>query len=83
MKNLSKCQELMTVQQEIYQIICIIKNITNPLAQIYQDQTNTSTLQQIKFTGKLEEDDSAAMLFIDEKNYCKFFFRFFNCNKII
>ena len=31
MKNLSKCQEMMTIQQEIYQVICIIKIIVNAL----------------------------------------------------
>ena len=30
-------------------------------------QTNTSIPQQINFVGKLEEDDSAIMLFIAEK----------------
>ena len=30
-------------------------------------QTNTSSLQQIKFTKKLEEDDGAKMFFISEK----------------
>ena len=49
-------------------------------------QTNTSISQQISFTGKLKEDDSAKMFFIAEKhkkNYSKLFFRFINCNKII
>ena len=30
-------------------------------------QTNTSVPQQINFVGKLEEDDSATMLFVSEK----------------
>ena len=30
-KNLSKCQEMMAIQQEIYQIIFVIKNIINSL----------------------------------------------------
>ena len=30
-KNLSKCHEMMTMQQEIYQIIFVIKNIINLL----------------------------------------------------
>ena len=51
MKNLSKCQEMMTIQQEIYQIFHIIKIIIKLLTQIYQ-QTNTSIPQQINFTGK-------------------------------
>ena len=29
-------------------------------------QTNTSIPQQINFTGKLEEDDGAAMFFVSE-----------------
>ena len=32
-------------------------------------QTNTSIPQQINFTRKLEEDDSATMLFIAEKQH--------------
>ena len=31
MKNLLKCQEVKTIQQKIYWIICIIKNIINSL----------------------------------------------------
>ena len=38
-KNLSKCQEMMTLQQEIYWTICIIENIINSLVEIYQDKT--------------------------------------------
>ena len=38
MKNLLKCQEMMTVQQETYYIICIIKIIIDLLAFIYQDK---------------------------------------------
>ena len=30
-------------------------------------QTNTSILQKINFTGKLEEDNGATMIFIAEK----------------
>ena len=46
-------------------------------------QTNTSIPQQINSVLKLEEDDGATMFFIAEKqqkNYCKLFFRFINCN---
>ena len=35
MKNLSKCQEMMTIQQEIYWIICIIKHIISSLVLIF------------------------------------------------
>ena len=38
MKNLSKCQEIMTIGEEIYWIICIINIITNSLVWIYQDR---------------------------------------------
>ena len=38
MKNLSKCQEVMTLQQEIYWIISNIKIIINLLALIYQEK---------------------------------------------
>ena len=38
MKNLLKCQEMMTIQQEVYWIMCIIKIIINFLAFIYQDK---------------------------------------------
>ena len=47
---------MMTIQQESYQII--IKYII---------QTNTSIPQQTNFVGNLEEDDSATMFFIAEK----------------
>ena len=64
---MKKCQETMIIQQEIYQIICIIKNNVNSLAQIYQDKPNTSIPQQINFVEKLEEDDGVTMFFIAEK----------------
>ena len=35
MKNLLRFQEMMTMQQETYQIICIVKNIINSLSWIY------------------------------------------------
>ena len=42
MKNLLKRQEIMTIQKEIYHIICVIKIIIDVLAQVYQDKKNTS-----------------------------------------
>ena len=57
-----KCQKLMTRQQEIYQIFHIIQIIIN--TQYYKF---TNIPQQINFTGKLEEDNGAAMFFIVEK----------------
>ena len=38
MTNLSKCQEMMTIQQGTYLIICVIKIIMNLLVQICQDK---------------------------------------------
>ena len=47
-------------------------------------QTNTTILQKNNFTGKLEEDDSATMFFITEKqNYSKLSFRLINFNRIM
>ena len=65
MKNLSKCQKMMTTQQEIYYIFHIIKIFMNSLD--LSRQTNTNIPQQINFTGKLEKDDGATMFFIAEK----------------
>ena len=36
MKNLLKCEETMIIRQEIYSIICTIKNIINLLVRIYE-----------------------------------------------
>ena len=44
-------------RQNKYKVICID----------LLRQANTSILQQINFTGKLEEDDGATMFFISEK----------------
>ena len=63
MRNLSKCQEIMFTtgnllhylyHQKYYELIDI--NLSR--------QNNASIPQQIDFTGKLEEDDGAAMFFI-------------------
>ena len=61
MKKLLKCQEMIIIQQGIYQIISIIKFIIN------LRQTNMSIPQQINFFGKLKEDDDEVMLFIAER----------------
>ena len=55
---------MMIIQEEIYQIICIIKVIVNTLVEIYQDKQYE---QQIDFIGKLKEDDGAIVSFIAEK----------------
>ena len=56
-----------------------------PIGTDLSTQTNTSFSQQINFTGKLEENDSATMFFYRwkaAKNYSKLFFRFINRNRI-
>ena len=65
MKNLFKCQEMMTIQQEIYQIICIIKIIIKLLVQSYQ--VHKSIPKNIDFIRKLKDDDGATMFFIAER----------------
>ena len=42
-KKLLKCQETNIIQQETYQINCIIKNIINSLVWIYQDMCEYSS----------------------------------------
>ena len=64
MKNVLECKEMMTLQEEIYQIICITKIVVNTLVEIYQDEQYE---QQINFIGKLKEDDGAIVFFIAEK----------------
>ena len=49
-------------------------------------QKHTKISQQINFTGKLEDDDSATIFFVSEKQqkkYSKLFFRLIDCNIII
>ena len=59
---------MMTKQQEIYWIICIIiKNIINSLVQIYQDKKIQALFQQNHFIGKLQEDNGVTRFFIAEK----------------
>ena len=83
MKNLLKYKEMMTIQQEICQDICITKNLTNLLAQIVQDK-QIQEFQKISFVEKLEEGDGATMFFIAEKQQKNILiFRFINCNRII
>ena len=64
MKNLSKFQDTMTVQQQTYCITHIIKTIINSLD--LSRQTNTIILLQIIFREKLKVDDGATMFFIAE-----------------
>ena len=66
MEKLSRCLQTMTLQQEMYYswIICTIKNIIDI---VLSRQRNTTILQQIKFMGKLEENNDATIIFISEK----------------
>ena len=57
----------MIIQQKLYYIICIIKNIINLLVQICQGKQIQSIPPQINLIGKLEEDDAATMFSIAEK----------------
>ena len=61
MKNLLKCQEIITIQQEIY---LYHQNYCKLIGIYLSRQTNTSIPQQINLTEKLQEDDSATMFFM-------------------
>ena len=52
---------MMTIQQEIYWIIFIIKTIIRSLVYIY-----TTFPQQISFVGKFKEDDGLALILTAE-----------------
>ena len=52
------------IQQEIYQIICIIRKIINSFV---SRQANMIISRKINFTGKLEKDDGVTMLFVSQK----------------
>ena len=67
MKNLSKCQETVIIQQETNQITYVIKSFINSLTEIYPGQINTTISQIISFTRKLEENDVATKFFMAEK----------------
>ena len=67
MKNLVKCQEVMFIQEDIYQIICVIQKYYNFIGVDLSRQANTSIPQQFNSIGKLEEDDDAAMFYIAVK----------------
>ena len=57
----------MTLQQGTYQIICTSKTVINSLASIYQDKQVQEFLQKGNFIEKLEEENSAKLFFIAEK----------------
>ena len=59
-KNLSKCQEMMTIEKETYQIICTAKVIIDLLLLIYQNKET-----KVCFIGK-SEDEGATVYFIAE-----------------
>ena len=48
-------------------------------------QKNTTILQQVNFTGKLEEDDGDTIFLYQKysKRYSKLFFRFSNCSRMM
>ena len=56
---------MMTMQQESYWIICI-NGVDLSI------QTNMSILQQVNFTGKLEENDGAAISLKQQKTILNF-----------
>ena len=68
MKSLLTCQEMMTILQEIYYVICIIKIIINSLGQTYREKEIQIFLNKLSSWEKLEEDDGATMFFIGEKH---------------
>ena len=67
MKNLSKCQETMIMQQETLFHYLYHQNYHKLIGTDLSRQTNTSIPQQNGFVQKLEENGSAAMFFIAEK----------------
>ena len=60
MKNLSKCQEIMVLEWETYQIFCIVKNIRNSLVFNYQDK-QMQAFPPKYFFEEVEEDYSLKM----------------------
>ena len=58
---------MMTIQQEIGQIIASSKNYYKLIGTDLSRLRNTTISQQIDFVGKLVEDDCAAMIFIAAK----------------
>ena len=66
-EKLIEMSKMMIIQQDIFWILCITKIIINLLLQIYQGKKYINIPQKINFTGKWEEDDSATMLFVAER----------------
>ena len=66
MENLLTCQETMFIQQDIYQIICVIEKYHKFIGIDLSRQTNANIPQHINSMGKLEDDD-ATMFFIAVK----------------
>ena len=58
---------MMTIQQEIDQIIASSKNYYKLIGTDLSRLRNTTISQQIYFVGKLVEDDCAVMIFIAAK----------------
>ena len=66
-KNLLKCQEMMTIQQEYFLDYFYHQKYYKLIGIDLSKKTNASIPQQINFVGKLEEDDGATKFFITEK----------------
>ena len=60
-------QPVKNKQKPYGKLVEMSRNYYKVIAIDLSRQTNTSIPQKINFIGKLEEDDSAAMLFIAEK----------------
>ena len=68
MKNLSKCQEMMTIYTTGNVLDYLYHQNYNKLISIdLLKQTNTSIYQQTNFVEKIVEDDDTTMFFIAEK----------------
>ena len=64
MKNLLKCQEMMTIYNRSFVTRFFVPYKYYKLVSIdLSRQTNSSIPQQINFIGKLEEDDGATSFF--------------------
>ena len=72
MKNLLKCQEVMTIRMKIYWIFCTIKICINLLAQVYQDkeiQLFLNKLISLENSAKMMVEQCFALLNISKNLY--------------
>ena len=70
--NLMKCQEMMTIQQGNLLNYFYHQNHYKLIGTDLSKQANTNILQQIKFTGKLEEADGTKMFLLLESSKKQF-----------